>query len=155
MNDQEVIGNLMSQYLPVTEMAQEKLVDSLAGAGPDSQLLLVIELNGKDGGIPIGNINLHRVDVKNQHAYFGILIGEKEHWCKGCGTEATRLLLGYAFNQMNLQRITSHVFAFNERSVAMHKKAGFTEEGRMRKAMFKHGEFKDVVVFGVLREEWK
>ena len=152
-NDPEVLQYL-SRYLPMTEMAEQKWLEELPSrAGTDVHL--VIELTGETSGTPIGTLGLLRMDHKNQTASFGIVIGEKDCWGKGYGTEAARLLINYAFKELNLNRITSHVYEFNERSIKMHKKAGFQEEGRMRQAVFKNGKFWDEIVFGILREEWQ
>jgi RimJ/RimL family protein N-acetyltransferase len=81
-------------------------------------------------------------------------IGEKDYWSKGIGTEAARLIIGYGFEQLNLHRVNSTVLAFNERSIRLHRKLGFREEGRQREALFKNGTFHDLVGYGILRAEW-
>ena len=154
-NDPEVIQYL-NMYLPMTEMAEEKWIEDLATrgrAGTDAHF--VIEAMDGDDNTPIGNIGLHGISTKDHGALFGIAIGEKDYWSKGYGTEATRLILNYGFQQLNLHRIWSAAFAFNERSIKLHMRVGFREEGRQREAMFKNGEFHDIVEFGILRDEWK
>jgi len=154
-NDMEVTQYLM-MYLPLTEMAEEKWIEEMAGgdsAGKDAHF--VIETIGSDTNIPVGIIGLHGINPKDHNAMFGIVIGEMDYWSKGYGAEATRLLLNYGFQQLNLHRIGSAAFAFNERSIKLHKRVGFIEEGRQRQAMFKNGEFHDIVEFGLLRDEWK
>jgi len=154
-NDPEVIQHL-NMYLPMTEMAEEKWIEDLVTrgrAGTDAHF--VIEAIDGDGNTPIGTIGLHGISPKDHGALLGIAIGEKDYWNKGYGTEATRLILDYGFRQLNLHRIWSASFAFNERGIKLHKRVGFREEGRQREAMFKNGEFHDVVEFGILRDEWK
>jgi RimJ/RimL family protein N-acetyltransferase len=56
---------------------------------------------------------------------------------------------------LNLHRISSAAVAFNERSIKLHKKLGFREEGRLRQAMFKNGQYHDRLEFGILKVEWK
>ena len=154
-NDPEVIQYL-NMYLPMTEMAEEKWIEDLATrgrAGTDTHF--VMEAMDGDGNTPIGTIGLHGISPKDHSAGFGIAIGERDYWGKGYGTEATRLILDYSFRQLNLHRIWSAAFAFNERSIKLHKSVGFREEGRQREAIFKNGEFHDIVEFGILRDEWK
>lgn len=151
-NDQEVTQYL-SLYLPMTEMAEEKYVEEL-GTKPD-KVNLVIEAVEKEGNRPIGSTGLSFISPKNHSATFGIAIGEKEYWSRGYGTEASRLIIRYGFEQLNLHRIFSMVIAFNERSLRMHRKLGFTEEGREREAQFKNGRYHDHVIFGLLRQEWQ
>jgi RimJ/RimL family protein N-acetyltransferase len=152
-NDPEVLQYL-TMYLPMTEMAEEKWIEELANRA-GSTANFVIEAVGESSNQLIGSIGLHNINHKDQVAEFGIAIGEKDLWSKGYGTEATRLLIEYGFKQLNLHRISSSVFAFNERSFRMHKKVGSQEEGRLRQADFKNGRFHDRVIFGLLREEWE
>ena len=153
-NDAEVIQYL-TMYLPMTEMAEEKWIEDVATrsrAGTDA--FFVIEATDGDDKTTIGNVGLHGISPKDHSAVFGIVIGEKGYWSKGYGTEATRLILDYGFQQLNLHRISSSVLAFNERSIRLHKKVGFVEEGRQRDGIFKNGQYHDHVFFGILRDEW-
>lgn len=154
-NDPELIKYL-NMYLPMTEMAEEKWIEDLANSGTaGTDVHFVVEMIDGDGSTAIGTIGLHRISIKDHSALFGIAIGEKGYWSKGYGTEATRLILDYGFRQLNLHRIRSAAFAFNERSLKLHKRVGFQEEGRQREAIFKSGEYHDIVEFGLLRDEWK
>lgn len=153
-NDPEVVQYL-DMYLPITEMFEEKFIEELGTTRAKSDVLFVIEVIEGASAKPIGNCSLHEVDSKDHKAIFGMVIGEKDYWSKGCGTEAARLLINYGFQQLNLHRISSTAFAFNERSIKLHKKVGFQEEGRLRQAFFKNGQYHDLILLGILREEWK
>ncbi len=152
-NDPEVI-QYISLYLPMTEMAEEKFIEELGTTKAITDAVFVIEAVEDDSSKPIGNLGLHGINPKDHQATFGIAIGEKDYWSKGYGTEAASLIIEYGFEQLNLHRISSGAFSFNERSIRLHKKVGFTEEGRMRKAVFKNGNYHDHIIFGILREEW-
>ena len=153
-NDPEVIQYL-GMYLPMTEMAEEKYIEELGTIRARSDAAFVIEVIEGASTKPIGNCGLHRINAKDHNAIFGIAIGEKDYWSKGYGTEAAQLLINYGFQQLNLHRISSSAWAFNERSIKLHKKVGFREEGRLRQAVFKNGQYHDQVEFGILREEWR
>lgn len=161
-NDPEVIQYL-NLYLPMTEMAEEKFIEELGASRAQNTVMFVIEAIEGDSskpfdaaqGKPIGNTSLVNISARDHNATFGIAIGEKDYWSKGYGTEAARLIINYGFEQLNLHRINSGAFAFNERSLKMHKRVGFKEEGRQREYIFKNGKFHDHVLFGMLREEWK
>jgi RimJ/RimL family protein N-acetyltransferase len=153
-NDPEVIQYL-ELYLPMTEMSEEKFIEELGTTRARSIVLFVIEAIEGASTKPIGNCSLNEVDSKEHKAIFGMVIGEKDYWSKGYGVEAARLLINYGFEQLNLHRISSAAFAFNERSIKLHRKVGFREEGRLRQAMFKNGQYHDEVQFGILREEWR
>ena len=153
-NDPEIVQYL-DMYLPMTEMSEEKFIEELGTTRARSDVLLVIEVIEGESTRPIGNCGLQGIDSKDRNATFGIIIGEKDYWRKGYALEATRLLINYGFQQLNLHRISSSAIAYNERSIKLHKKVGFREEGRLRQAMFKNGQYHDRVEFSILREEWK
>ncbi|HPV20017.1 MAG TPA: GNAT family protein [bacterium] len=80
----------------------------------------------------IGNTSLMDINQINGTATLGIVIGEKDYWDKGYGTEAVKLILDYGFNILNLHNIMLCVFDFNKRAVASYKKIGFKEIGIRR-----------------------
>lgn len=153
-NDPEVIQYL-TLYLPMTEMSEEKFIEELGTTRAKLDVLFVIEVIEDTSTKPIGNCGLHNINSKDREANFGIVIGEKEYWGRSYGTEAARLVINYGFQQLNLHRIYSSAVAFNERSIRFHKKVGFKEEGCMRQAIFKNGQYHDLLQFGLLRDEWK
>jgi RimJ/RimL family protein N-acetyltransferase len=152
-NDQEVTQYL-SMYLPMTEMAEEKWIEDLGTIRARTDAPFVIEAVEADDVKPIGSTGLTGINAKDHNASFGIAIGDKDYWSKGYGTEAARLLVNYGFDQLNLHRVNSSAVSFNERSIRMHLKVGFKEEGRQREAIFKNGRYHDHVIFGILRAEW-
>ena len=153
-NDPEVIQYL-GLYLPMTEMSEQKYIEDLGTAKSATDAVFVIEAIDGEKSKPVGNIGLHRINPKDHNATFGIAIGDKNYWSKGYGTEAAALIIRYGFEQLNLHRISSSAFSFNERSIKMHLKVGFKEEGRRREVFFKNGAYCDEVMFGLLREDWK
>jgi RimJ/RimL family protein N-acetyltransferase len=153
-NDPEVTQYL-SMYLPMTEMAEEKFIESLGSTEAGKNAMFCIEAVKNNGNKPIGTVGLDNINSKDHHAEFGIAIGEKDYWSNGYGTEAARLIIRYGFEQLNLHRINSFAISFNERSLRLHLRVGFKEEGRQREAVFKNGEYHDHVMFGLLRNEWQ
>jgi RimJ/RimL family protein N-acetyltransferase len=149
------VTQYLSMYLPMTEMAEEKYIEELGTTRAKTDAPFVIEAIEGDSTKPIGTIGLHGITPKDHSATFGIAIGEKEYWNRGYGTEAAGLIIRYGFEQLNLHRISSAAYSFNERSIRLHKRVGFKEEGVMREAMFKNGEFHDIAFFGILRKEWQ
>jgi RimJ/RimL family protein N-acetyltransferase len=85
----------------------------------------------------------------------GILIGEKEEWSKGYGTEAMRLLIKYAFEDLGLHRLELMTFDFNRRGMRVWEKCGFKKEGIMRKARLSDGEWHDLIFFSLLEDEYE
>ena len=103
----------------------------------------------------VGNIDLSGMNWVTRDSWVGIGIGAREDWGKGYGTDAMNLILQFAFESLNLNRVSLTVFEYNERAVASYRKAGFREEGRQRQWMQRGGERFDLIYMGVLREEWE
>jgi RimJ/RimL family protein N-acetyltransferase len=87
-------------------------------------------------------------------AEIGLAIGEKDRWQKGYGTEVVSLLLKESFEQLNLHRAGWWTYAENKASIALAKKMGFKEEGRLRENVFFDNQFHDNVVLGLLKNEY-
>jgi RimJ/RimL family protein N-acetyltransferase len=78
----------------------------------------------------------------------------KPHWAKGYGQQALSLLVDFAFRHNNMHRVGLEVLADDERAVGCYLKVGFVEEGRLRKRDWVNGAYHDVMVMGILDEEW-
>ncbi|KAK5123957.1 hypothetical protein LTR85_002154 [Meristemomyces frigidus] len=107
-------------------------------------------------GPAIGILNFQPVkfDYKNRIATLGLVIQDKQHRGKGYGKEVLLWGLEYAFMELGLHRMQLEVYSFNEPAIQLYRKAGFVEEGRMRKVYFKGGEWYDVICMAILEEEW-
>jgi RimJ/RimL family protein N-acetyltransferase len=105
-------------------------------------------------GVPIGTMGLHSINLKDRHATTGAMI-IPEFRNKGYGVATKMHLLKYAFWDLNLNRVNSRVIDYNSRSLKYSEKCGYVEEGRLRRYIFKNGEYRDEVLLGVLREEWE
>ena len=105
-------------------------------------------------GVHIGNIGLHDVNCQHRHAQLGIVIGEKEYWGKGYGSDAVRTALRFAFETMNLHRVSLRVYEDNARAIRTYEKCGFQHEGRAREAIFRKGRYYDELRMGILRREF-
>lgn len=103
----------------------------------------------------IGDGGLFDVDWVNGDAEVGLGIGECDYWSKGYGTDAMRLLLRYAFTELNLHRVTLTVLAANPRARRSYEKSGFVLEGIQRKQSQYAGQRIDEVYMGILRSEWE
>ncbi len=150
INNEEVNKFLVSGRLPIHKIKEETWIKNLYK--DPNNILLAISLKEKD--LHIGNTGLHNISWIDRYGILGIMIGEKKFWGKGYGTEATKLMLDYAFNRLNLERVELSVYEFNERAIKCYLKAGFKEEGRLRRRRFKDGRYWDEIVMGILKEEW-
>jgi RimJ/RimL family protein N-acetyltransferase len=108
-----------------------------------------------DGDRLIGFVGLGGIQWNNGDAFVGISLGERQDWGKGYGTDAMRVLLRYAFDELNLHRVSLDVFEYNPRAIRSYEKAGFTVEGRCRQYLHREGKRWDLIFMGILREEWE
>ncbi len=102
----------------------------------------------------IGFIGLFDLYPQHGDALVAIALGERKTWGSGYGTDAMRVMLRYAFNELNLRRVGLIVFEYNPRAIRSYEKAGFVPEGRIRGAMLREGKRWDFLYMGILREEW-
>lgn len=153
-NDPEVRRYLTVQT-PVST-AQEELwfEDILQRQQRREDFIFVAEARVGDEWVPIGNVGLHRINWKDRSAVFGIVLGEKAYWDQGYGTNATRTVLRFAFEELNLHRVELEVIDENIRARRCYEKAGFRHEGTRRQAIFSEGRYYDVYLMSVLREEF-
>ncbi len=147
LNDIEVNQYTSRGVYPVTEAQAREYVATCQS--PDR---IVLGIYTPDH---IGNISLQKIDLFNRQAELAILIGERSAWGKGYGLEAAQLLCAHGFNQLGLNRIYCGTHQGNTGMQKLALKLGMKEEGRSRQALFKNGEFADVIHFGMLKEEFK
>ena len=101
----------------------------------------------------VGEAVLNEWEPENGACNFRILIGPGGR-DRGLGTEATRLILGHAFEALGLHRVGLEVYAFNPRGLRAYEKAGFVHEGVRRDALRFDGEYVDSHLMSVLAREW-
>lgn len=106
-----------------------------------------------DPPVLIGTVHLRGVRAKDRCASLGIALA-REHIGRGYGTDATRLIVDYAFREMALHRIELTVAPFNQAGIRAYEKAGFVEEGRHREAVWHDGRWYDEVRMSQLDHEW-
>lgn len=102
----------------------------------------------------LGFMTLEDIVWRNGNAWVGIGLGERAYWNRGYGTEAMRLISRYAFEELDLHRLSLTVFEYNPRAIRSYQKAGFVEEGRFRGYVARDGRRWDLVFMGLLREDW-
>jgi RimJ/RimL family protein N-acetyltransferase len=121
----------------------------LASVTKENELRLGIRL-GNDGRL-CGGIGLHP-DAQHNHAELGYWIGVP-YWGNGYATEAGQAVVRYGFEQIKLNRIFAHHFKHNPASGKVLRKLGMKYEGCMRQHVLKWGQFVDLELYSILREE--
>lgn len=94
----------------------------------------------------IGGCGIQEVNWISRVATVGIMIGNKEFWGKGYGTDAMKVLVKFLFEEMNVNKVKLETFSFNERAIKSYEKSGFKTEGILKEEIFKAGKYYDVVI---------
>ena len=102
----------------------------------------------------IGKAMVQRIEWTNGNCSLRIGIGAAEDQRKGYGTQALKMLLRFAFAELNMFRVSANVAEYNAGAIALVNKLGFTEEVRRRQALEREGRRWDLLVFGLLKDEW-
>jgi len=154
-NDPEVRRYLL-MFIPISSAQEEKwFEDLLQRMQRRETLAFAVDARIEDEWAHIGNIGLHRIDWKNRCAYLGIALGERAYWHQGCGTDATRTILRFAFDELNLHWVELEVIDENMRARRCYEKAGFRYEGIRRKAIFLEGGYRASHLMGILQEKFQ
>ena len=107
---------------------------------------LAVETNE---GVHIGNVMYYDLNMRNAETELGIMIGNKEYWGKGYGTDIVKTLLKHLFEDLKLERVYLHTLAWNYRAQSSFSKSGFREIRAVRRG----GQ--DFLLMEVNRNSWE
>lgn len=150
LNDPVVCEQNRHQTFPYTKEQAMAYIEAVRG----SQTEIVLAICDKQTDIHIGNIALQAITFIHANAELAIILGNRQFWGKGCGTEACALMLKHGFEALRLHRIYCYT---SEANIAMQKicvSLGMQKEGVQKEAFFKHGRFYDVIEYAILEREW-
>ncbi|HRF80851.1 MAG TPA: GNAT family protein [Flavobacteriales bacterium] len=144
------ISDIMG-YLPVMSLEQQyEWYDRLK----NDRTRYIFAICRNDDDVHIGNVALGNVDMVNRHGMFSIFLAEGSDRSKGLGTEATRLLLGFAFDRLNLNKVYLRTSVRFEQAIRMYEKLGFKHEGTMRDHSYSNGVYEEKLIYSILRSEF-
>lgn len=149
MNDPRVRRNITHRP-PINAAREREWIENLGKEKTDYPFGIVL----KQGDQLIGATGLRNVNFIARSATFGLVIGDVNRHGQGYGTEATRLVLKFAFQELNLNRVDLSVVGSNWRAIRVYQKCGFVPEGCLRQAVYRHGQYEDEYRFAILREDW-
>lgn len=109
----------------------------------------------KNGDHHIGNIKLGNIHPYQKRANIGVLIGEKSFWGKGFASEAIEAVTVFAFQKLNLKKVTAGMYANNIGSYKAFLKSGFKECGRLEEHNFFEGGFVDGIIVEKINSGYK
>lgn len=116
---------------------------------------LVLAIVDKEKDKHIGNISLLSIEHINKTAELAVIIGNKDFWGKGIGTEAGKLIIEHGFKSLNLNRIYCGTSIENIGMQRLADSLGFVKEGTARQALYKNGKYNDVINYGLIKYEYQ
>jgi len=151
MNDEEIRQGL-ARSLPMTERNSVEWLEAFSRAKTHLGFGIV---SVQDSAL-VGVIALYGINWQHKTAYTGIIIGEREYWGKGYGTEAKMMLSGYAFNSLDMFALLSRVPAHNDKAVSHAMRCGYEEVARIPKWCRRtNGDRCDEILFLLTQEKWR
>jgi RimJ/RimL family protein N-acetyltransferase len=117
-----------------------------------TQVVFVVEAN-RGGTRPLGVVRLFNIHLLEGYAFLETMITDQRALKKGFGVEAGRLISYYGVDVLGLRRIEAKAYEYNLLSINALRRNGFTQEGILRKAGLHGGQYWDVVIFGILKDE--
>ena len=116
---------------------------------------IFLAVRDKELSLHIGNVKIEPIDYNNRKAEIGIMIGDKNFWGKGYGTEAMRLAVKFCFQDLDFNRVTLGVITDNIQAIKSYKKVGFVQEGVLRGDVIRDGKKYNRILMGLLKKEFK
>ncbi|MCC6251647.1 MAG: GNAT family N-acetyltransferase [Bacteroidia bacterium] len=151
LNEPDVTTGLLSGTFPSTITELQSYVEQKI----NDRNTVMFAICDKSTNRHIGNIKLDNFDWISHTCELGVLIGEKDFWGKGIGTEACTLAIQYAFNILNIRKVLLAVYATNIGAIKVYEKLGFVNEGTLRKHIWSNGNYIDKHFMGLFKEELK
>ncbi|MBN1945747.1 MAG: GNAT family N-acetyltransferase [Bradymonadales bacterium] len=149
-NDPEIRA-LTGQVEPMNEDAALRFLDRIENDPARIWFMIAV----KETGALIGEAGLLRMFPPWRTTDLTLIIGEREEWSKGYGTETMQLLLEHAFGCLGYHRVSVGVVAFNERALRFYEKMGFQREGILRDGYYHDHHFWDFVMMSILEDEYR
>ena len=150
LNDAEVCRYNSHHVFPYfTENAESYIKKTFSNKNA-----IVLAIVFRENDFHIGNISLQEINYINRSAEFAILMGERDYWGKGYSKEAAFLIIKHGFMALNLHKVYCGTSSDNIPMQKLALSLGMVEEGRRRESMFKDGIYKDIIEYGVLKDEF-
>jgi RimJ/RimL family protein N-acetyltransferase len=139
-------------WFPTSAETTRLWAEAQARASADRDMFR-FQIEALETGELVGTLNTHSTNPRVGTFMYGLVIAA-EHQRKGYASEAIKLVLRYYFHEKRYQKATVEITSFNQPSIRLHERLGFTLEGRLRRMAFTDGKFYDALLYGMLREEF-
>jgi RimJ/RimL family protein N-acetyltransferase len=116
--------------------------------------LIELRVRRRDDDALLGFAALLGIEWNNRVGKLAMAIVDPASRGRGYGADALALLLRYAFEELNLDRVGLEVISSNDAAIRLYERAGFVREGVVRRAVLRRGKHSDKILMGMLREEW-
>ena len=144
-NADSVRKNFIYQAL-FTRESHENWIRTMIETGKVVQMMICERKTGR----AVGSVYIRDIEPIHQKAEYGIFIGEADARGKGYGTAAAKLMIRYCFEEMKLHRLFLRVYAENQQAIKSYEKAGFEREALLRDDVCIDGNYRDIVLMGIL-----
>ena len=139
---------------PVSAAILRKQYEKLEKQIDEEKKLYHFTIRAKADDRLMGKATIEWIEWTNGNGFLRLGIGSVDDRRKGYGAQALKMLLRFAFTELNLYRVSANVQEYNEAAIALLKKFGFVEEVRRRQGIERDGRRWDLLTFGLLEEEW-
>lgn len=150
MQDPETLRFLEARFVQHSSQTLSRYIATM-NADPNSALFGICVAPASRH---VGNIKLGPINCVHRHAEIGLMIGEREIHGQGVGSRAIRLLSAWAFETLDLNKLTAGCYATNVGSARAFEKAGFSIEAVKKKHLWDDPVgWVDAIEFGLLRDD--
>ena len=152
VNDAELIRYLSPDVpFPMTYKEEKEWIE---GQGKNKEGTYSFAIEDLESGKYIGGCGVDKVNWLTRVATVGIMIGDKNYWGRGYGTDAMNTLIKFIFSNMNINKIKLYTFSFNERAQRCYEKCGFKIEGILKEEVFRDGQYYDEILMAIFKNQW-
>jgi RimJ/RimL family protein N-acetyltransferase len=150
-NDPEIVS--LSADTPLAETSLEDAQKRIEAWNRESDTQKNFAIFLRSSNEYIGFCHVALIDLYNRNCRIGIVIGDREHWGRGYGTEVMRGLSQFCFHDLALHRITCETYSHNRRAWRMLEAAGFAREGVLREQVRRGDAWRDEYLYGLLSSD--
>ena len=153
LRDYDVIKTInRADYLRPVSFFEVKEYCEAVQRSPTDMFLAIIE---RDGDRFIGTLRVSQLNWRTRTADIGILIGERDSWGKGIGTDAISTICSFLFGRLGIRRLTAGLMGVNPGMQKVFERLGFVQEGVFRGHDLFEGEYVDHIYLGCMESEFE
>lgn len=142
------IRKFNNQFILLNLKTQQKWYDTINNLESDKKMFLVF--NEK---VPIGICGLINLNIDEKSAEVAIIIGEIKFHGKGIGSIILKKLIDFGIKKYELVRIEARIFDYNDKSINVFEKVGFSFEVKLREALWRNGRWNDILIFSIINQK--